>query len=181
MYFLYFFSFYSFSSGVVWVLFLLLFCSLADATEMLSDMTASGSHCYRWRWFCCCCYWCWCRRSLILLNKITLLASTLFVLSLWLDSHGRSSNCHDWRLPQLFSHDAALDDNRTKPDFTHKNCTKINHFAVEKYQPDPRDSTNESNNVIPCKYSEEKFFKHFLSAHNNLCHAMKKFARLQSL
>lgn len=47
---------------------------------------------------------------------------------------------------------AALDDNRTKLDFTHKNCTKINHFALDKYQPDPRDSSYESNNVIPCKY-----------------------------
>lgn len=51
----------------------------------------------------------------------------------------------------------ALDDNRTKLDFTQKNCTKINHFAVDRYQPDPRDSTNESNNAIPCKYSKEEF------------------------
>lgn len=47
---------------------------------------------------------------------------------------------------------AALDDNRTKTDFTHKNCTRIDYFDVDKYQPDPRDSTNDSTNVIPCEY-----------------------------
>ena len=46
----------------------------------------------------------------------------------------------------------ALDDNRTKTDFTHKNCTRIDYFDVDKYQSDPRDSTNDSANVIPCKY-----------------------------
>ena len=47
---------------------------------------------------------------------------------------------------------SALDDNRTKTDFTHKNCTRIDYFDVDKYQPDPRDSTNDSTNVIPCEY-----------------------------
>lgn len=46
---------------------------------------------------------------------------------------------------------SALDDNRTKADFTHKNCSKINYFAVDKYATDPRDS-HESNDMIPCKY-----------------------------
>lgn len=52
----------------------------------------------------------------------------------------------------LFVFHAALDDNRTKTDFTHKNCTRIDYFDVDKYQPDPRDSTNDSTNVIPCEY-----------------------------
>jgi len=47
--------------------------------------------------------------------------------------------------------DTALNDNRTKMDFNHRNCTKIDHFGVEKYQPDPRDPSNDSTNVIPCK------------------------------
>lgn len=46
----------------------------------------------------------------------------------------------------------ALDDNRSKLDFTYKNCSRIDFFAVEKYQPDTRDSTDESTNVIPCEY-----------------------------
>lgn len=47
----------------------------------------------------------------------------------------------------------VLEDNRTKTDFAHKNCTRIDYFDTEQYQHDPRDSTNESTNVIPCKYN----------------------------
>lgn len=45
----------------------------------------------------------------------------------------------------------ALDDNRTKLDFNYKNCSQIDYFAVDYYQPDPRDSV-EPHNVIPCEY-----------------------------
>lgn len=43
----------------------------------------------------------------------------------------------------------ALDDNRTKLDFTYKNCSRIDY--LHNYQPDLRDSTSDSNNVIPCE------------------------------
>lgn len=67
---------------------------------------------------------------------------------------------HTTRLPAvggsvLIALAALADDNRTKPDFTQKNCSKINYFSMEKYQPDPRDSTNESNHVIPCEYQNQ--------------------------
>lgn len=45
---------------------------------------------------------------------------------------------------------SALDDSRAKLDFTHKNCTKINYLY--NYQSDSRDTTSDSNHVIPCEY-----------------------------
>ena len=47
--------------------------------------------------------------------------------------------------------DQEWDDKRIKEDLK-KNCTTIDYFSTEKYQPDPTDSDNESTNVIPCKY-----------------------------
>jgi hypothetical protein len=67
---------------------------------------------------------------------------------------------------------SALDDNRTKLDFTYKNCTKINYFAMSSYEPE----TNESNNVIPCKYSKKET-KSF-SPSSNLCFHKKVWLKL---
>ncbi|CAO1388965.1 unnamed protein product [Diamesa tonsa] len=56
----------------------------------------------------------------------------------------KSSNASLW----IICTKHEWDDNRTKVD-SYKNCTTIDYFSTEKYQPDPTDSDNESTNVIP--------------------------------
>lgn len=58
----------------------------------------------------------------------------------------------------FYIYSVAITENHIATSYGIKNCTRIDHLDIEKYQPDPL--TNEPANVIPCKYTCLKNRKH---------------------